>query len=201
MPRAFSALWSSAPLLEEARALMALLDDRTRAVTRPLSGPLVTTPLRAHATYTLDEIMCAVDERNRKGGIKRIQTGVYYVDALMTDLLFITLEKSEKHYSPTTLYNDYPLSDRRFHWETQSSCHADTPTGRRYLSAKRGSGQNVVLFVRTRRNDDRGETMPYLCLGNATYRTHRGARPMQIEWELEWAMPAGFWQEVKVAAG
>ncbi len=46
-----------------------------------------------------------------------------------------------------------------------------------------------------------GETMPYLCLGNATYRAHRGARPMQIEWELERAMPAGFWQEVKVAAG
>ena len=28
--------------------------------------------------------------------------------------------------------------------------------------------------------DDRGETMPYLNLGRAFYREHRGARPMQI---------------------
>ena len=143
--------------------------------------------------------MAAFDERNRKGGVKRIQTGVYHLSRLATDLFFVTLEKSERHYSPTTLYDDYPINERRFHWESQSSCHEDTPTGRRYLAVGRGPG--AVLFVRARRSDERGETMPYTLLGPVRYAGHRGARPMRIEWALERPMPASFYQEVKVAAG
>jgi hypothetical protein len=142
-----------------------------------------------------------VDERTSKGGIKRIQTGVYYVERLKTDLLFVTLEKSEKDYSPTTLYKDYPLSPTRFHWETQSNCHAGTPTGQRYLRVRDGGQEQVLLFVRQRRRDERGVTMPYVLLGPCLCRAHRGGRPMQIEWELRHKMPAGWYQEVKVAAG
>ena len=43
--------------------------------------------------------------------------------------------------------------------------------------------------------------MPYLLLGPAHYRTHRGARPMQIEWDLPYPMPAWLYQETKRAAG
>lgn len=43
--------------------------------------------------------------------------------------------------------------------------------------------------------------MPYLNLGRVFYRGHRGYRPMQIEWELEAAIPSGWYQETKRAAG
>jgi len=132
---------------------------------------------------------------------KRIQAGVYYVEPHACDLFFVTLEKSEKDYTPSTLYQDYPLSQSAFHWETQSNCHAGTPTGRRYLSIKRGSAQQALLFVRQRKTDDRGETTPYLLLGPVSCRNHRGERPMQIEWNLAYPMPAGDFQEMKVAAG
>lgn len=59
----------------------------------------------------------------------------------------------------------------------------------------------MLLFVRQRRKDDRGETMPYTCLGRGFYSSHRGARPMQVEWDLETPMPAGMYQETKRAAG
>ncbi len=200
MQNYWDGLWARPHLLDELRQLLALLDDRSRLVSAPLEG--VTIPaLRLHATYGLLEVMAAVDERTKKGGVKKIQTGVYYVERLKADLLFVTLEKSEKDYSPTTLYNDYPISRTRFHWESQSSCHAGTKTGRRYTKATTGSGQHVLLFVRERKKDARGETMPYRFLGPCTYRTHKGARPMQIEWTLNYAMPASFYQEVKVAAG
>ena len=61
--------------------------------------------------------------------------------------------------------------------------------------------QHALLFVRERRHDDRGETMPYTLLGRCAYRAHRGARPMQIEWDLERPMPPGLYQETKLAAG
>jgi superfamily II DNA or RNA helicase len=199
MQRAWDHLWTRGELREELRAILTALDDQSRRLTYPLEGRLASIPLRVHGTYTLDETMAAFDERNRKGGVKRIQTGVYYLKPHQTDLFFVTLEKSERHYSPTTLYNDYPISDRRFHWESQSNCHEDTPTGRRYMSI--GDRHQALLFVRRRRTDDRGETMPYTLLGPCHYRTHRGARPMQIEWDLERPMPAAFYQETKLAAG
>jgi hypothetical protein len=43
--------------------------------------------------------------------------------------------------------------------------------------------------------------VPYTLLGRAFYLEHRGGRPMQVQWELEEPMPAGVYQETKVAAG
>ncbi len=123
------------------------------------------------------------------------------MERFLTDLHFITLEKAEKDYSPTTLYNDYAISPTRFHWETVSNCHPETETGRRYIRTIRGSAERGLIFVRERRTDARGETMPYLFLGRVFYVKHQGARPMQIEWELERPMPSGFFQETKIAAG
>lgn len=200
MQRFWDFLWKRPHLLDELRQLLAILHDRARLVALPLQA--VELPgLLVHGTYGLLEVMAAVDERTKKGGVKKIQTGVYYVKRLRTDLFFVTLEKSEKDYSPTTLYNDYPISRTRFHWESQSNCHAGTPTGKRYLKALPGSGNHVLLFVRERKKDPRGETLPYRFLGPCTYRKHQGARPMAIEWDLEHPIPAAYYQQVKVAAG
>lgn len=201
LDKAWKALWQSPALRDEIVQLLDVLEDRARRVTSPFAGALAALPLRVHATYTLDEILAGVDERNSKGGVKRIQTGVYFCSRIKSDLLFVTLEKSEKEYSPTTLYNDYAISPTRFHWETQSNCHDGTDTGKRYLRASPTSPEQVVLFVRARRTDARGETMPYVCLATAFHHTHRGGRPMQIEWDLDTPMPASFYQVTKIAAG
>lgn len=112
-----------------------------------------------------------------------------------------TLEKSEKDYSPSTLYRDYPLSSHRFHWETQGACHPGTRTGQRYMTLRPDTDDGALLFVRQRIKDERGATMPYTLLGRVFYSTHRGERPMAIEWELETPMPASLYLETKVAAG
>ena len=41
--------------------------------------------------------------------------------ASATDLLFITLRKSEALFSPSTRYRDLALGPALFHWESQSS--------------------------------------------------------------------------------
>ncbi|MBI4819237.1 MAG: DUF3427 domain-containing protein [Deltaproteobacteria bacterium] len=199
MQKAWDALWQSSSHRDELAQLLTLLRDRVRRVTWPLDMPGV--PLHVHGTYSLDEIFAAFDERSKKGGVKRIQTGVYQVKRREADLLFVTLEKSEQDYSPTTLYNDYAISATRFHWESQSSCHEGTSTGRRYIATRLGAKNRVLLFVRSRKKDARGVTMPYTLLGRAFYLEHRGGRPMQIQWELESPMPAWLYQETKVAAG
>lgn len=201
MPEAWDALWTNPHVRDELRQLLAVLEDRARRVTYPLGSRFPGVPLEVHARYTLDEILSGLDERSATGGLKRIQTGSFYCERQRADLHFITLEKSEKEYSPTTLYNDYAISPTRFHWETVGNCHPETPTAQRYLRTRRGGEDRSLCFVRQRKKDARGETMPYTFLGELFYATHRGARPMQIEWELERAMPAGFFEAAKIAAG
>ena len=189
----------SSELRREIGDLLEILADRIRTVSRPLD-PASEAPLASHATYTLGEIVAAHGLTDKRGALVFPQGGVLWNKATQTDLLFITLEKSDKDYSPTTRYADYPISPTLFHWESQNTASPDTPTGRRYIEQP-DRGTNVVLFVRERKRDGRGETLPYHCLGRARYRSHESERPMKILWELERPMPGWLYQAGKVVAG
>jgi hypothetical protein len=194
-------LWGENDLREELLTLLDVLRDRNRRLTAPLPVGLGALPFQVHATYSQDEVLAGFGELTSKDGIKRIQQGAYYFERYACDVFFVTLDKNEEDYTPTTLYQDYPLSTTVFHWESQSTCHEGTPTGRRYLEILPSSERHALLFVRQRRHDERGTTMPYLLLGPVFYRKHTGGRPMQIEWQLAHPMPARDFQEMKVAAG
>lgn len=192
---AFAELWSMPDLRFELLELLDELADRRR---RPTS-PLAALPFRVHATYSRDEISAGLYEI-RKGKLLRTQGGVYKHDATRSDILYVTLQKDEKGFTPTTLYNDYPLSPTRFHWESQSVTRADSATGRRYQEHA-DRGWRILLFVRQATRDSRRVTMPYLFLGPVRYVEHEGEKPMRIIWELERPMPPDFFRQVKVAAG
>ncbi|MCY4560286.1 MAG: DUF3427 domain-containing protein, partial [Chloroflexi bacterium] len=189
----------SPELRREIGDLLEILADRIRAVSRPLD-PTGEVPLASHATYTLGEIVAAHRRTDKRGALVFPQGGVLWNEATQTDLLFVTLEKSDKDYSPSTRYADYPLSPTLFHWESQNTASPDTPTGRRYVDQPT-RGTNVILFVRERKRDGRGETLPYHCLGRARYRSHESERPMKVLWELERPMPGWLYQAGKVVAG
>ena len=123
-----------------------------------------------------------------------------WVEGHKSDLFFITLNKSDEDYSPTTRYQDYPISPTLFHWESQSRTATASPTGQRYVHhAERGS--KVILFVRENKRDERDVSTPYLCLGPARHVSHKSDRPMQIVWELERPMPSEIYSLAKIAAG
>ena len=109
----------------------------------------------------------------------------------------MTLEKSERDYSPSTLYKDYAISPTLFHWESQSTTSQQSPTGQRYIR-HRELGGNILLFVRARKKQD-GLTVPYTFLGAADHESHKGERPIAFVWKLRRPMPADFFQGAKVA--
>ena len=170
------------------------LDDRRRRPIYPLEG----TPFHVHATYARDEMSAGLLEV-RKGKLLRTQSGVYRQKSTKTEFVFVTLTKDEKHFTPTTLYHDYPISPSKFHWETQAAVREESESGLRYRHHVEREWR-VILFVRQAKND-RGVTMPYLCLGPIQYSSHEGDKPMQSIWDLERPMPPDFFQSVKVAAG
>ena len=113
--------------------------------------------------------------------------GVLARQASATDLLFITLRKSEAVFSPSTRYRDLALGPALFHWESQSTTTAAaSPTGQRYIHhASRGTW--VLLYrcaeacgyLREQRKQDGrtgAPTEPFVCLGFARYEGHEGER-------------------------
>ncbi len=117
-----------------------------------------------------------------------MREGVKRLEEKKLDVFFITLNKSDKDYSPTTMYQDYAISDVLFHWQSQSTTPADSPTGQRYIH-HRETGDRVLLFVREWKSDGSG-SLPYTFLGTASYVQHSGSRPMNITWRLHRPMPA-----------
>lgn len=109
--------------------------------------------------------------------------GVLRLNAIQTEVFFVTLDKSEGGFSPTTSYRDYAISRDLFHWETQNNAAEDTPTGRRYIEQET-NGWRFVLFVRETRDD------AFVVLGPVRYVSHTGERPMGITWRLETPMSA-----------
>ena len=97
-----------------------------------------------------------------------------WIEELQSDAFFVTLNKSETEYSPSTLYRDYALSPTLFHWESQSTTSVDSKTGQRYIN-HRQRGTNILIFVREAKEDDLG-TSPYVFLGPAEYVSHEGDR-------------------------
>src|SRR5439155_2563215 len=114
----FARLWEIPDILPEIRELLALLDDRADHLTHPLE---IDVPLRVHASYTLDEILAALGRHVPGERYPRLQSGVLFDEPTQCDVFFVTTTKSERDYSPTTMYRDYAISPELFHWESQSA--------------------------------------------------------------------------------
>ena len=190
-------------IVEELRELIPLLDERSEHLTYPLdlarpTGSPLRVPLSVHARHTVDDVLTAFGMLDfNKTAWK--QTGVIRDEQTNADLFFVTLEKSEREYSPSTLYKDYAISPTLFHWESQSTTTQRSKTGQRYIH-HRNRGGHILLFVRPRKKQD-GRTMPYTFIGPADYVSHKGDRPISFVWKLQRPMPADFFRQAKVASG
>jgi hypothetical protein len=148
----------------------------------------VTGPLNLHCHYTREQAMLALGLGSHEAPLK-IREGVKWVVGRKADVFFVTTDKCETDFSPTTLYEDYALTDRLFHWQSQSTTSAESQTGQRYIH-HRQRGSLVLLFLRERNKLPNGLTAPFLFAGSMTYRSHIGSRPMSITWELDHPLPA-----------
>jgi superfamily II DNA or RNA helicase/HKD family nuclease len=186
-------------LVKEVQQVLDYREATIRTLPQPLPGILDTSPLRSHAQYSREELLAGLGLGTLDPGTPgAIREGVKWMPSLKTDALLVTLKKSEADYSPTTLYHDYAINQELFHWESQSTTNAASPTGLRYRN-HREQGSHVVLFVRRAKTGDIG-TEPYTCLGTAQFQSSEGSRPMQIVWKLDRPAPVELYLEARAAA-
>jgi len=184
-------------VVAEVQQLLAGAVERARHVPKPLSPALAHLPVLSHATYRRDELLAGLDYANATRSTAGHVSGVAWCEPTAVDALLINLRKDERAFTPTTMYRDYALSPRLFHWESQNATSPESPTGRRYVEHE-AVGSHVVLFTREAPKGEVG-TPPFLCLGTATYKEHRGERPMAITWKLHRRMTADVVQAASAA--
>jgi len=187
-------------LVEELRAAFARGVDRSAHAPKGLPLGLQQIPLYSHATYWRSEVLAALDYGSLEQG-KGVnhREGVAWCPQTNTDALFVTLDKDETVHNPNTLYKDYAISPRLFHWESQNATSPTSPTGQRYLNRK-DHESHILLFTRDAAKDIDGLVMPFTCLGTVDYVKHDGSKPIAITWKLQREMPVSVFTSANAVA-
>ncbi len=179
------------PAAEELAELGEWLESASHLTSTPLPG-LEHSLMVLHARYGIREILTAVGWLTAERRTP-FQAGVLALPERRTELLFVTLDKSEG-YHDSIAYRDYAISTDRFHWQSQNSAGPDTPAGRRYLDSAT-NGWQFQLFVRARKAE------PYRALGPVVLERAEGNRPLSITWRLSAPLTAGLFREFSVLRG
>ncbi|MFB4292456.1 DUF3427 domain-containing protein [Nonomuraea sp. ATR24] len=175
---------------DELKELANVLRSGLRHVAPPLD-PVV--PLHVHARYSKNEVLAAF-------GIDKpahMREGVKYVQEHRADLFFVTIDKVEDHYSPTTLYADRAISEDLFQWESQSTLRSSAATARRYVTGE----STIHLLIRQSKRDEGLGAPPYTYAGPMRYVSHEGERPVRFVWRLDHRLPPEVFHYAKATAG
>ncbi len=187
----FSRLAKNPSILRDLDEVLIWADEESRLPTVSMSLPFPC-ELELHASYGSDEIKAAL------GGASLESAGVTGVGRLhfpeiKTYVALVTFQKTEKEFSPSTMYQDYPISRELLHWETQSQTSQASETGQNLIHHQE-RGYTMLFFVRSNKKQD-GVTVPFTFLGPAKIERFQLERPIQMVWRLDHLMPAELFED------
>lgn len=172
-------------IVRELGELCEVLEGRVELATHV--RPVPEWSLALHCHYSRREIVAGIGYVAAGDKAISLQGGILKLEDQQRELLFVTLDKSGRRFSPTTRYRDYASSPELFHWETQAAASVRRPSGRRYIESV-VNGWTFFLFVRTDPN------AAFAFLGPVSYMAHTGDRPIAITWRLHTPMPATLYE-------
>ena len=140
--------------------------------------------LELYGCYSSDEVHLMFEGEIRRGEIR----GTQYLHDRKIALVFVSTNKSDKDYSPSTLYQDYAISERQFHWQSKHDVRILSNDGQRIIN-QRENGWKYLLFVRDRKRDEFNFTNAYYFLGEMEYESSHGECPMNVIWNMKYDIP------------
>ena len=142
--------------------------------------------LELHARYGLKDIQAAFGRANLETTGQR-GIGVLHFSAVKAYALLITWQKTDREFSPTTMYADYPISRTLLHWESQSNTTRQSNSGRNLIN-HRERGYTILIFARDQKTRNNC-TLPFVYLGPAARVSYEKEKPIRMVWELKYPMP------------
>ncbi len=106
-------------------------------------------PWRFTQLITRDEAMVALGHWSFASRPSH-REGVLHLKDKKLDVFFVTLQKTESDYSPTTMYEDYLISHDQFHWQSQSSTSDQSATGQRYIQHREQGIYHCYSYAKPR---------------------------------------------------
>jgi superfamily II DNA or RNA helicase/SAM-dependent methyltransferase len=100
-------------------------------------------------------------------------------------VLLVTLSKRGK--AEEHRYFDHWIDDRSFHWQSQNATAPEGKRGQEIIHHE-ARGISIHLFVREEKLAG-GKAAPFIYQGKVRYRSHQGARPMSVVFEVPDARP------------
>lgn len=158
--------------------LLANLNIKTMPV-----GDDIIPGLELYGCYTREEIFTLAGRQSADRKMQGTASGVFNLPEHNATILFVTLNKSEKDFSPSTQYNDYLINEEYFHWQSQNTDSHTNNGGRRYTEQSRTKNK-IILFVREEKKDGFGNTSPFHCFGLVDYVSSHDDYPMNVTWRL-----------------
>ena len=159
--------------------LLANLNIKTTPV-----GDDIIPGLELYGCYTREEIFTLAGRQTDDRKMQGTASGVFNLPEHNATILFVTLNKSEKDFSPSTQYNDYLINEKYFHWQSQNTDSHTNNGGRRYTEQNRTKNK-IILFVREEKKDGFGNTSPFHCFGLVDYVSSHDDFPMNVTWKLQ----------------
>ncbi len=150
------------------------------------------TEIELYGCYSADEIHLLLENK-----LGRWQVfGTQYNMKNKFAMVFVTLNKSDKEYSPSTLYEDYAISPQQFHWQSMNKVRQNSEEGLR-ITQQATNGWKYLLFVRDSKKDNYGITNAYYCLGFMDYHSSHGECPMNVVWDMRQNIPGFILESAK----
>jgi len=177
---AFRKLSRNPSILADLDEVLSWSQDNTE-----ISGQIPELPftcsLELHAQYGIKEIQAVFGKATLETAG---QTGVgsFHFAEVKTYALLITFQKTEKEFSPSTMYADYPISRELLHWESQSTTSQQSETGQNLIHHKE-RGSTILVFARDQKKRN-GVTVPFTYLGPVERVSYESERPIKMVWRL-----------------
>lgn len=171
-------IWFKQEISEITSYLLANLEIKTT----PISAEFIP-GLELYGCYTREEVFTLVGRQTAEVKMQGAASGVFNLPEHNATLLFVTLNKSEKDFSPSTQYNDYLINEEYFHWQSQNTDSHSNNGGKRYTEQSQ-TNNKIILFVREEKKDGFGNTSPFHCFGLVDYVSSHDDFPMNVTWKL-----------------
>ncbi len=166
-------------------------DSESRVGGAPVNLPFPT-HIELHAQYSNNDLKAAL-------GIATFQTagqtgvGLLHSPERKTYAVLVTFQKTEREFSPSTMYADYPISRELLHWESPSNTAQASEPGQNLIHHQQRN-YTILIFARSVKRVD-GRPAPFTFLGPASVVSFQQERPIQMVWRLNHLMPAAMFEE------
>jgi superfamily II DNA or RNA helicase/HKD family nuclease len=183
--KSFARLAKNPSILSDLNEILNWCAEETQADGRIPDLPFPC-PLELHARYGLLNIQAALGKATLMSPGQR-GIGVIHYPEIKAYALLVTFQKTEREFSPGTMYADYPISRALMHWESQSNTAQGSKAGMN-LTQHIDRGYTILLFARDRKKNN-GWAVPFTFLGPARIVSYESERPIRVVWQLKYAMP------------